>query len=143
MAKSVGDLFLSIKTIPTIFLTKLGIRTLQGLLKSKDQIFDDAERIKISFVTVLLGFKHSFLQLPIFYDPFFRQAFAECEFINNFLRNYFSEANMKGIGKLLVKDLKEQLTNRNVEFNSKLKKAELRAVSFSRLKFLKLINMYI
>ena len=50
---------------------------------------------------------------------------------------------MKGIGKLLVKDLKEQLTNRNVEFNSKLKKAELRAVSFLRLKFLKLINMYI
>merc|ERR1712227_999771 len=39
-----------------------------------------------------------------------------------------TEENMKGINKLLVKDLKEQLANRNVNFNSKLKKAELRAL---------------
>ena len=83
-------------------------------------------------MTVLLGFKHSFLQLPIFYDPFLRQAFAEYELISTIHKNYFSEENMKGINKLLVKDLKEQLANRNVNFNSKLKKAELRAVSFWR-----------
>ena len=41
---------------------------------------------------------------------------------------------MKGIDKLLVRDLKEELSKRNVEFGSKLKKAQLKSVSSNNSK---------